>query len=57
MKLGLTNATEVTAKLSSNLFGDSNDGSKFLHNMLVINAQVLRLRKAFANNFSANVKL
>ena len=44
-------------KLSSNVVGDSNDENNFPHKLLLTNTQVLRLRKAFANNTSANIKL
>ena len=37
--------------------GDTNDENDFLHQLLLISTQVLRLRKAFANNSSANIKL
>ena len=51
LKSGIKNGTKVTLKLSSNVAGDSNDKTK----LLLINAQVSRLRKAFANNSSANI--
>ena len=38
-------------------FFDSNDENNFPHKLLLTNTQVLRLRKAFANNSSANTKL
>ena len=44
-------------KLSSNVVGDSNDENNFLHKLLLTNAQVSKLCKAFANNTSANIKL
>ena len=31
--------------------------NNFLHKLFLTNTQVLRLRKAFANGFSANIKL
>ena len=37
--------------------GNSNDKTNFLHQLLLTNTQVSRLRKAFANNSSANKKL
>ena len=43
-------------KISSNVVSDSNDENNFLHKLLLTNAQVSRLCKAFANNFSANIK-
>ena len=53
----MKNGTEVTLKLSSNVFGDSSDKNNFLHKFLLTNTQVLRLRKAFQNGSSANIKL
>ena len=44
-------------QLSTNVAGDSNDKSNFPHKLLLTNTQVLRLRKAFANNSSANINL
>ena len=57
LKSGIINGTEVTLKLSSNVVGDTNDENDFLHKLLIISTQVLSLRKAFENNFSANIKL
>ena len=44
-------------KISSNIVGDSNDQNNFMHKLLFTNTQVSRLRKAFANGSSANIKL
>ena len=44
-------------KISSNIAGDSNNENYFPHKLLLINTQVSKLDKAFANNSSANVKL
>ena len=57
LKSGVKNDTEVTLKLSSNVVGDSNNENNFPHKLLLANAQVLRIRKAFANGSSANIKL
>ena len=57
LKPGVKNVTEVTLKISSNVVGDSNDENNFLHKLLLTNTQVSKLRKAFANNSSANLKL
>ena len=57
LKLGIKNNTEVTLKSASNIVGDSNDDNNFLHMLLLTNAQVSKLCKAFANNSSANIKL
>ena len=47
----------VTLKLSSNVVGDLNHENNFQHKLLLTNTQVSRLRKAFANKSSANIKL
>ena len=57
LKLGIKNGTEVTLKVSSNVVGDSNDENNFSHKLLLSNTQILRIRKVFANNSSANIKL
>ena len=57
LKLGIKNRIEVTLKVSSNVFGDSNDENIFPHKLLLTNTQVLKLCKPFGNNSSANVKL
>ena len=44
-------------KPSPNVFDDSNDENNFLHKLLLTNPQVSKLRKAFATNSSANIKL
>ena len=57
LKCGTKNGTEVTFfKISSNAFDDSNDENSFLHKLLLANTQILKLRKAFANGLSANIK-
>ena len=57
LKSGIKVNTKVTLKISSNVVGDSNDENTFLHNLLLTNTQVSRLRKAFANNPSADINL
>ena len=57
LKSGIKNGTEVTLKLSSNVVGDSNDENNFPQKLLLTDTQVSKLRKAFANNSSANIKL
>ena len=56
-KSGTKNGTEVTLKISSNVVGDSNNENNFPHKLLLTNTIVSKLRKAFANNSSANIKL
>ena len=57
LKLGTKNGTEVTLKILSNIVDDCNDENKFPHTLLVTNTQVSKLRKAFVNGSSANMKL
>ena len=57
LKSGIKNGTEVTLNLLSNVIGNSNDENNFLHRLLLTNRQVSRLRKIFANDSLANVKL
>ena len=57
LKSGIKNGTEVPLKILSNVVSDSNDENNFPHKLLLTNTQVSRLCKAFANNFSANIKL
>ena len=56
-KSGMKNNTEVTLELSSHVVGDSNEKNNFPHKLLLTNTQVSRLRKAFANGSSVNIKL
>ena len=48
---------KIVLKVSSIVVGNSNDENNFLHKFLLTNTQVSRLRKAFANSSSANIKL
>ena len=57
LKSAIKNGTEVTLNLSLNITDDSNDEYNFPHKLSLINTQVSRLCKAFANNSSANTKL
>ena len=57
LKSGIKNGTKVTLKLSSNVVRDSSDDTIFPHKLLLIDTQILRIRKAFANNSLANIKL
>ena len=57
LKSGIKYNTEVTLKLSSTVVSDSNDKNNFPHKLLLTIRQVSRLRKASANNSSANIKL
>ena len=52
LKSATKNGTGVTLNLSLNIMGDSNDENNFPLGLLLTNTQVLKLRKAFANNSS-----
>ena len=49
------NETEVLLRLSSNIIG--NNETNFAHKLLLTDRQVSNIRKAFANNSSAAIKL
>ena len=57
LKSGIQNDTEVTLKLSSNLFSDFSDETDSPHKILLVNTQVSRIWKDFVNNSLANVRL
>ena len=57
MKSAIKNRTKVTLNLSSNVIWDSKDENNFQHKLLLTNTQVLKVQKAFANNYLANIKL
>ena len=54
LKSAMKDETEVVLKLSSNMIGDNE--SNFRHKLLLTYRQVSNLRKAFANNLSADIK-
>ena len=55
-KSTIKNKTEVNLRLSSNMIGNSDDKINFSHELLLTNRQVANLRKAFANNYSTDIK-
>ena len=57
LKSAIKNKTEVVLRLSSNIIGNSDDETNFLHKLLLTNRQVANLRKAFANYVSTDTKL
>ena len=57
LKSAIKNGTEVTLNLSANIIGGYNNENNFPNKLLLTNTQVSKLGKAFANNFSANIKL
>ena len=56
MKSGIKNGTEITLNLLSNVVGNSSDKTNFPHKLLLTNKQVSKIRKAFTNDSSANIK-
>ena len=56
LKSKIKNETEVVLRLSPNMIGDSNDKTNFPHELLLTDRQVFSIRKAFANNSSADIK-
>ena len=56
LKCEMKNGNEVTLNLSSNLIRNSNDKTNFLLKLLSTDAHVSKIRKAFANGSSPNVK-
>ena len=57
LKSAIKNKTEVVLRLSSNVIGNSDDETSFLHELLLTNRQVANLCKVFANNSSTDIKL
>ena len=56
LKSGIKNSNQVTLKLLSNLVGESNDEANFPYELWLTNTQIWKIRKAFANDSSANIK-
>ena len=46
LKPAIKNETDVILRLSSNIIGNSDDGTNFPHKLLLTNRQVANLRKA-----------
>ena len=57
LKSSIKNETDIVLRLSSNMIGNSGDTTNFPHELLLTNRQVANLRKAFANQFSTDIKL
>ena len=57
METTTKNANELTLKLSSNIIGNFNGKTNFLHEFLLTNRQVANICKAFVNISSASMKL
>ena len=56
LKFAIKNRNEITLNLSSNLIQNSNDETNFPQKLLLADTQVTKIRKAFANGSSANIK-
>ena len=54
-KSAIKNETDLVLRLSFNMIGDNENN--FPHKLLLASTQVPNLRKTFANNSSANIKL
>ena len=57
LKSAIKKGTKVTLSLSSNFIRSSNDKTNFPNKLLLTDTQVSKIRKAFANGSSANIKL
>ena len=57
MKICNKNGTKVTLNLLSNLIESSNDETNFPYILLLIYPQVWKIRRAFSNVSSANIKI
>ena len=57
LKSAIKNETDVILKLSSDMIGNSDNGTNFPHKLLLTNRQVANVYKAFANHTSTDTKL
>ena len=57
LKSAIKNETEIVLRLSSNVFGNSDNKINFPHELSLTNRQVTNLHKAFANNSLNDIKL
>ena len=56
LKSAIKNGTKVTLNLSSNFIGNSNDETNFPYQLLLNDAQISKICKAFASSSLANIK-
>ena len=56
LKSGIEINTEITLKILSKVVCNSTDKNNFLNKLFLTNTQVSKLRKAIANDSSANIK-
>ena len=52
----MKNGTGLALNLSLNLIGNFNDETNFVHKILLTDTQISKIRKAFENGSSANIK-
>ena len=57
LKSSIKNETDVVLRISSSMVGNSNDNTNFPHELLLNNRKVTNIRKIFAKNTSADIKL
>ena len=57
LKSSIKNETDVVLRISSKMVGNSNDNTNFPNELLLTNRKVANIRKAFAKNTSADIKL
>ena len=57
LKSGIKTGTEVTLNILLNVVAESNDENNFTNKLIVTNREFSKLRKAFANALSANIRL
>ena len=56
LKSAIKNETEIILRLSSNMIGNSNNETNFLHELLLTNREIASFCKTFKNNSSADTK-
>ena len=56
LKSAIKNKNDAVIRLSLNMIGDSNVKDSFPHELLLTDRHVSSIRKAFANNSSADIK-
>ena len=55
LKSGVKNRIEVTLSLSSKLVGNSNDETNFPYKLMLTDAHISKIQKAFANASTVNI--
>ena len=56
LKSAIKNGADMVLRLSSNMIGNSDDETKFPHELLLTNRQVADIRKVFANHTLTDIK-